>query len=285
MSKKILCAADLTESPYNFAKTLSDCQEVGFNKVIFLHVIEREKVAFVPYGGYLKDEEMRLREIATAYFESLAEKMQKKGIGTEIRVEVGIPVAQILRTIEKDKDIGLVVAGKRKKSKFVALLETIYGRSTIASLIRRSPVPVLLINKEEEVFKSRIKEVFEHVILATDWSPSANHACAFLLGFKKLIKEVDVIHVINEKVATPTLKSFKRKLEETFNFLKREGLPAETYFYTGDAAEQIIQAAERHKATAIAIGKPKKQSLKELLFGSPSFWVAEMSEVPTLVVP
>ncbi|MDL1969389.1 MAG: universal stress protein [Candidatus Desulfofervidaceae bacterium] len=286
MKSTILCAADLAESPYNLMKTLLDCMEVGFQKVVFLHVIEREKVAFVPYGGYLKDEENRLREIAFTYFDNLIKKLSKKGVMAEARIEIGIPVAQILRTVERaEEKIGLIVAGRRKKAKTIALLEGIYGKSTIANLIRRSPVPVLLVNKEEEIFKSKIAEVFEHVVLATDWSPPANRACNYLLNFKNLIKQLDIIHVISENITTSTLQNFKKKLEETYMFLKNQGIETETYFYTGKAAEQIIQAAERHKATTIAIGTTRKKGIKELLLGSPSYWVAEFAEVPTLVVP
>ena len=37
-------------------------KEVGIKEVVLYYVIPREDVGFVPYGGYLKEEEERLRK-------------------------------------------------------------------------------------------------------------------------------------------------------------------------------------------------------------------------------
>ena len=41
----------------------------GLRRVVLVYIVPREEVAFVPYGGYRKDEEQRQREEAQRRFE------------------------------------------------------------------------------------------------------------------------------------------------------------------------------------------------------------------------
>ena len=60
--RKILFATRFRELSFDALRALLEFKEAGLEEIVLLHVIEREKVGFVPYGGYLKEEEERLKK-------------------------------------------------------------------------------------------------------------------------------------------------------------------------------------------------------------------------------
>ena len=53
----------------------------------------------------------------------------------------------------------------------------------------------------------------------------------------------------------------------------------------GDAAEEIVAAADRHKSEAIVVGRRGKGRLADLVFGSVSQKVVRFAGCPVVVVP
>lgn len=44
------------------------------------------------------------------------------------------------------------------------------------------------------------------IIFATDWSPSSENALVYVLNFKEIIKELDIVHIISEKLTVRDLR-------------------------------------------------------------------------------
>ena len=66
------------ELAFNSLKSVLQLKAAGLKKVILVHVIPREDVAFVPYGGTLKEDEARIREEARLKFNEML--LKKKNI-------------------------------------------------------------------------------------------------------------------------------------------------------------------------------------------------------------
>jgi nucleotide-binding universal stress UspA family protein len=79
-------------------------------------------------------------------------------------------------------------------------------------------------------------------------------------------------------------KENRKKLDELCEALEDEGIEAEYHLYIGDFT-QIENAARERDATLIATGTTGKSSWQARWLGSVSQQVAEVSELPTLLVP
>ena len=66
--KKLLFVTKFEQLGLDALQSLMDIRDAGLNHVVFLNVIERERVAMRRGTGYQKDEEIRLRERANIRF-------------------------------------------------------------------------------------------------------------------------------------------------------------------------------------------------------------------------
>jgi len=154
-------------------------------------------------------------------------------------------------------------------------------RKSISNLIAKSSIPVLLMNRSDE-----IKELFEHVIIATDWSPSSKEALTFALDFKGLIGELEMIHVINDKLTVKGMRDLKVKLAQTRRRCLDKGLDAEFHIYAGKTGEEILTAAKDYRGTIIILGAPVEESLvKRLFHRGTKYEVTEKSDIPVFLIP
>jgi nucleotide-binding universal stress UspA family protein len=114
----------------------------------------------------------------------------------------------------------------------------------------------------------------------------------FLVGLKNVIKKLQIIHVVTEKEMEglgkrglmKMEKENRIKLDELCEALEGEGIEVESHLYIGDFS-QIENAARERDATLIVTGTSGKSSWQARWLGSVSHQVAEVSELPTLLVP
>jgi nucleotide-binding universal stress UspA family protein len=160
-----------------------------------------------------------------------------------------------------------------------------FRRSLTRGLFRSSPVPVMILPEDVEASKPREKGLFDHVIFGTDWSTASDKALDYLLSFKEIIKELEILHVIDKRVSVREMRDVKEKLVQTRNIFLEHGIDAEPHIYAGRQSEEIMLAAKDYVATCIVMGTTGKSRLKDFLSQSCSYRVADASVVPTLVVP
>ena len=291
--KKILFPTKFRELAFNSLESLLELKEIGLKEVVLTYVIPRDEVAFVPYGGYMKDEEERLREQARIRFEDWQEAITQEGIESKIRIEVGNPIPQLYRIAEEEK-VDLIIAGRKKRT----ALEKVYVGSHTLDLIRRSKVPVLIskymvrFEWEGELITKVNDHIFTKPLFATDWSKPSETALKLVSSFKGLTDKVMVTHIIGVKISKNLDKSELRRIEmeskeRLGNYcdkLKKAGLKAEPHLFSGRSSAEIIRVAREHKATMIVMGTTGKDRLREFWLGSVSHRVAEASELPVLLV-
>lgn len=293
--KKALFATKFGELNLEVLKSLFDLKPAGLEEIVLAHVIPRDEVAFVPYGGYLKDEEERLREECRIRFEDWQDDILRAGIRCKICIEVGDPIPGIMKIAETE-EVNLIVSGKARQSS----LERLYVSSHTLELLRRNHTIPVLVSKQtmahgskEEWIGLKNEHPFEGVLFASDWSLPSERALRFLACLKGVVKKVDVVHVLF--IETPDedgrsewdeIKAKAReRLQGACDFLRKAGIEAEPHLAAGDAASEIMRLAHELNATMTVLGTGVKDRIHALLLGSASQQIAERSDLPTLLVP
>ena len=292
--KKILFPTKFRELAFNSLESLLELKKTGLKEVVLTYIIPREEVGFVPFGGYMKDEEERLREQARIRFEDWQQSISTHGIDSTIRIQVGNPIPKIMSIAEEEK-VDMIVAGRKKRT----ALDKVHVGSHTLNLVRRSSIPVLIskymvrFKWEGELITKVNDHIFTKPLFATDWSKPSEKALELVSSFKGLTDKVMVTHIIGVKISKNLDKSELRRIEseskerlaDYCDRLKKAGVKAEPHLFSGRSSAEIIRVAREHKATMIVMGTTGKDRIREFWLGSVSHRVAEASELPVLLVP
>ncbi|NVM24765.1 MAG: universal stress protein [Desulfobacterales bacterium] len=279
--KKMLFVTDFEELWFDALQSLMALRKAGLDHVVLMHVIERK------IGYYTKEEKRRLMEMAEVRFIDWAESLFEKGMECGSYIVEGNPVPKIMSTAEEER-VDLVVISRKKRTR----LKKLYVDSKTIEFLRKTTTPVL-VHKYKVESSGRVNDkLFERPLLATDWSPPADRALEFIVALKGIIRKLQVIHVVTEKamagLGKMELKKMeresRRRLDELCDTLEGEGMEAESHLYIGDLT-QIENAARERDATLIATGTTRKSAWQARWLGSVSQRLAEVSELPTLLVP
>ena len=285
--QKLLFVTKFDELRFDALKSLLPLQKASLKHVVFLNVIEREKVALRRGAGYQKEEEIKLREKANIRFIDWAENLFEQGLEVGVYIVVGDFVKQVIESSEKE-DVDLVVLGPSRKGK----LEQLFSGSDVTEILHRSGVPVL-IYKNISPGGIITDKPFDRVLLATDWSPSGDSAIACLKKLSAVIEEIHVIHVADEKslqsdsamAVQKTRKEARNRLEKICDVFEAEGIHSRPHVHIGDVETEIEKAAHECRATMVVAGTSGKKSWKERLLGSVPNALIENSIFPVLLIP
>ena len=285
--EKLLFATKFEELWLDALQSLMGLRKADLNHVVFLNVIERDKVAMHRGAGYQKGEEVKLREMANVRFIEWAEGLFEQGMEVGVYIVVGSLLSEITSAVEKE-GIDLVVMGHQKKGN----IEILLSGSEITELLRRTSTPVLVYKYMLD--SGKVNEgPFDRPLLTTDWSPASERAVKYLSTLKNVIQKVRIIHVVKDKLldglsameVQKFRKENRKKLDKICKVFEDEGIAAEPYFCIGNAITEIEKAAIEFKASMIVAGSTGKGTLKERLLGSIPMELAEKSVFPTLLVP
>jgi nucleotide-binding universal stress UspA family protein len=285
--KKLLFVTKFEELCFDALKSLLYLREAALDHVVFLNVIERDRVAMQRGTGYRKDQEVKLRETANIRFIDWAENLFELGMEVGVYIVVGSLVSEVIKATEKEES-DLIVIGRPH----VGVLEQLYSGSDVTELIRRAAVPVLVFKHMSGNAKT-LEKPFERPLLATDWSPASLKAVEYLKSLQSVIKEINVIHVAGEKElksfsamgVQKTRKETRKKLDEICDIFEAEGINARPHVYIGDPIQEIEKAAREYQATLIVAGSSGKATWLEKWIGSIPRTLAEKSIFPTLLIP
>ncbi|THB79871.1 MAG: universal stress protein [Desulfobacteraceae bacterium] len=285
--KKILFVTKFEELCYDALSSLLTLTRASLEHVVFLNVIERDKVAMHRGSGYSKEEAVKLKETANIRFIDWAENLFEMGLEVGAYMEVGELIPEILKAVEKESP-DLVVIGRSHKGP----LEQLYSRSDVTELTRRMSIPILVFKHmtEDNIVPEKI---FERPLLATTWSEASLSAQSYLSDMKEVIKEVHVMHVISEKElkksSTHEVQKARReqrkKLDDLCDELEETGLKARAHVYVGDPAKEIEKAAREYQASLVILGGTGKSALMERWMGSIPQSIADKSVFPCLLIP
>jgi len=105
--RKILFVTKFEELWFDAVESLMDLRKAALEHVVFLNVIERDKVALRRGKGYQKVEEVRLKEMANIRFINWAETLFERGLEVGAYIVVGSLAKQVTSAVEKE-DIDLI---------------------------------------------------------------------------------------------------------------------------------------------------------------------------------
>ncbi|MDX1706952.1 MAG: universal stress protein [Desulfobacterales bacterium] len=285
--KKLLFVTKFEELGFDALRSLLNLRKSALEHVVFVNVIERDRVAMRRGKGYQKDEEVRLREAANIRFIDWAENLFEQGMEVGVYIVVGKLVPEVIKATHKE-EADLIVIGRSTKG----VLEHLYSGSDVTELLRRAYTPVLVYKQLSETAIS-VEEPFERPLLAIDWSPGSLRAVEYIKTLSATIKEVHLVHVADEKALKgpsamaiqKTRKEARTKLDDICERLEAAGIEAREHVYIGDPDEEIEKAAKDCQATMIVLGSSAKAAWVEKFIGSTPRKIAEESVYPTLLIP
>jgi nucleotide-binding universal stress UspA family protein len=286
---KILFPTGFETLDFHCLESLLVLRDAGLREIVLCHIIPVEEVGFVPFGGYLKEEEERLREEARIRFEDWQDAIDKAGIRSRVVIEVGRLVPRIIHIAESE-GVDMVVLGKTKKT----LSERFFVGSHALEVASRLGIPSLM-NKymvhyeiDGTEFTRTNDRIFDAPMLAFDWSGPSKRALEFLKWLKGVVKRVYVFHSIVPEDKEGMVKEeevCREELSRCCDILGSAGIEAEMHVGSGEAVEEIIRFSRERGVSMIITGTSGRRPMDELIHGSVSFRVATLSELPTIMVP
>lgn len=284
--KKLLFVTKFNDLSFNALQSLLTLRKAGLTHVVFVNVIEREKVSMHRGLGYQKDEEIRLRETANIRFIDWAEHLFEQGMEVGVYIVVGNLVSQIVEATRKEQPDLVVIGNSRKR-----LLDQLYSGSDITELIHRTSVPVLVYKPPTDKI-DLLDKPFERPLLATDWSAAGKQAEKLLMPLKGVVNDINIIHVADEKDLKGSAmqiqklrKQNRSKLDSIADRFVDNGIEARSHVYIGDPLEEIERAAADCQSSMIVLGSSSRSAWVERWLGSLPRAIAEDSDYPTLIVP
>lgn len=253
-ARKLIYATDLKEKSlsFNLLKGILAVRELGFDEIAFLQT--------TPFDLWIK----RLSDL---------------NIKSKIILDDQLLPHVILKAAENEEASLIVVNLERKEGKTSR-------NSVIRQLIKDSSLPILIINNTNKEIKPNGKGIFACVVFATDWSHTSEKALAFLLNFKKILGELEIVNVIKGKLTIKEMRDLKDRLAETRKICLDNKIDAESHIYAGKTSEEILTAARDYKAAMVVVGREsEKKGLSRLFKKSSSWKVACEADLPVLVVP
>lgn len=282
------------ELAFNSLKSLLELKAAGLKKVILAHVIPREDVAFVPYGGTLKEDEKRMREEARIQFDDWIQTIGDPQLEFHQRIEVGATNAAIL-DMAKAERADLIVVGRKKRT----VLEKVYVGTHVLDILRRSTTPVLMSKYmvqyewQGEVLARTNEQIWKRPLLASDWSEPSRRALDATLELKGLVEKIIVTHVLGARriknLESPAVKRLEdesiTRLQSYCREIDDAGMSSEYHLAMGRTVEEIIKMSREYGATMIIVGRTGKDWFYEYWLGGVSHQIAELSELPVLLIP
>lgn len=292
--KTILFHTRFRELAFNSLKSMIELKAAGLKKVVLAHVIPREEVGFVPYGGTLKEDLKRMREQARIKFEDWIQTIDDPQLEFSQRIEVGGTIAEILDMVEVEK-ADLIVVGRKKRT----VLEKVYVGTHILDILRRSTVPVLMSKYmvqyewQGESLTRTNEQIWKRPLIATDWSDPSRRALEATVALKGLVEKIIVTHALSARriknLEPPAIKRLEaeseKRLQSYCGQIDDAGIQSESHLAMGRAVEEIIRLSREYDATMIVMGRTGKDWFQEYWLGGVSHRVAELSELPVLLIP
>jgi nucleotide-binding universal stress UspA family protein len=271
-------------------------------------VVTPEGSAASPKAPGTAGDESRTRgeSAAKAYLENVEERIRASGfkgrVGRTVIPPGNIAVALVRHLVEKDVDLVIMTTHGR------GALQRAWLGSTADGVIRRSPVPILLVRPramdaegDEPPDLSDRPPHFRRVVLPMDGSDPAElllemtpplmdpEGSAYLL-----LRAVPAMvaggtpylpHVIREAHEQDKVKAGARDyLERTAEKLREKGADVETRVETsGQPANAILRVAEEEEADLVAMSTHGRGGVARLLLGSVADKVVRGTKVPVLL--
>jgi len=291
--KKILCPTDFSDfsrRALGHALALAKWYEA---EVSVLHVIPKLLMPpdVYPYLSEPLLPDPRARESALEELGRFVHHARELGIPTEVRLEEGDAVEEILKWSEQ-LPAHLVVMGTHGRRGF----ERLVLGSVAEKVLRKATCPVMTVAKEPE---GTAAALFKKILCPIDFSASSTRALEYALS---LAKEGDahltLLHVV-EAALEEAGDTAAFALSEYRHFLKRNALerlqsavPKEAREWcepefivaSGRSYRHILDVAEKQDTDLIVMGVQGRNAVDLALFGSTAHHVVREAKCPVLTI-
>jgi len=153
--------------------------------------------------------------------------------------------------------------------------------SLIKRLVDQTTMPLIVMDSGTEG-----ELLLDHVVLAVDSFLPSEDDLRFLLSLKDAVGELEIIHVITEKLTVRGLLDLKGRLAAFRKICLNNGIDAESHIYAGKTVDEIMTATGDYRGTVIVVGTTAHGSSSQRLFREQNaVKVMQRSSVPVIVVP
>ncbi len=294
--EKILFPTKFRELAFDALESLIVLKEAGLKEIIFLHVILREDVGFVPFGGYLKKEEEKLRAEARIRLEDWQKTLDEKGIKSKIIIKVGRPVHEMIHAAENEK-VDMIIVGRKKRIDIENTFIGSYTHKVITRIRLMTFVSKYMVEYKfgNAALTKTNDRPFENPLVTVGGSEELSQRVVDSLKmFKGVVKKAIIFFNIDEKMIDEKDKTEIAQLKEECGQTCRKyceqlaaaGIEAEHHFGAGGILDEILRVSRERKASMIVMGNTSgHRFLEDLLHRSLSYQVTKTSELPVLLVP
>ncbi|WP_243694507.1 universal stress protein [Aquifex aeolicus] len=272
---KFLVPVDFSEITNPLLRTVKRVGEKVDCEVHLLHVIP--PVLYLPYPETMGVSVIDIELLEKLEDEKKAEAKEKlkaleeflKPVKARSHVDVGDP-ADVILDYEEKLNPDMVFLGGHKKG----LIEKLLIGSTTEKVVKHG-------KKSDFVIKGSEVEFRKKVVIAYDFSKTAQKTAEFALKFLKNFKvSVEIVHV-HESIEMPLIEKLKHKIEKEFSEEKKkilnelkgrfeeEGIKTEVKFLEGEDAVDVISSYvnETPEVELLIIGSKGLSGLKKLILG------------------
>jgi nucleotide-binding universal stress UspA family protein len=288
MFTKIVVATDFSEASDSVIGCLHGLKPLGVQEVILMHALGLR---------HLEELKYLLAPQAERKLQDQKAELVDQGFQVTVRIEPGLPAAEINRVARETK-ASMIVVG----SHGATLSREVLLGSVATEVLHRSRHPVLVARlKIHDTVDDRTRcemvctDFHRHVLFATDFSDTAERAFGYV---EKIVesggRRVTLLHVQDrshiEHHLLDRLDEFNRIDEERLARMRArlQELGADDVRIElpyGHPVDEIVERAAGEDATLIVMGSQGRGVLAAMVLGGVSLRVTRLTSVPVLVVP
>ena len=144
MFEKILYPTDFSDVSKKALDYLAQLKDAGTKEIVVLHVIDEKGInAISRYGsGSAQTVIGRIEEEAREEGKKIEKKLGQSGLTVKVRIEVGVPLKEILK-VEEEENVSAIVIGSHGKTN----LEEMFLGSVSEKVMRLSKKPIMVIKR------------------------------------------------------------------------------------------------------------------------------------------
>jgi nucleotide-binding universal stress UspA family protein len=170
----------------------------------------------------------------------------------------------------------------------------LFGRWLIGSitegLMRKVTIPVLT------VCRARSALAVKRILFATDLSETAKQGFGFALDLARIMKsDLVLVHVVNTAVsytdvevlpeAGDMVEAAEKELQQFATQARNADVNIQTFVLEGNAAEEILNTADRYCADLILISIQNKPIVERALLGTTAERIIREAKIPVFSIP
>jgi nucleotide-binding universal stress UspA family protein len=219
---------------------------------------------------------------AREYILGQMERLERSGVRAKYVVRIGSPVGVILDVVEEHRATLIALATHGA----TGLKRLLFG-SVAEGLIRKSPVPVLLVRPfwSYEVAPAVRPEraPVRNVLLPVDGSDLSLEALPGVIEFADLFEARIVLFRVLEKKEAATAADAEKQLRAIAKTIEKAGVETLSVIERGEPVDQILKAVRFHEIDLLAMTTHGRSGLSRAVTGSVTEEVLRRATVPLLI--